>query len=199
MLNIDLIKKVYFFNISGLNNDDNYFQWTSKFYHKNPIFQIKLTRNPPHKEIFYTINNPDITIVYYAYKDTVFSVGAHSELQSQLLEAIIEYLIDQFYDMYDPSLLNTCYGDSCDIFNGFSMVVLDLLNNFNEKDLIKIAMVNCKGCDEKTQKVIIKKSLIKNSTSTTTPLVFVHSGHALLIYVDKDFKVRGSQLVDVSY
>lgn len=199
MLKIDFLKKLYFLNISGLNNDNNYFQWTSQYYYKNPIFQLKLTRNPPHKEIFYTIKNPDITIVYYAFKETVFSVGAHSELQSQLLEAIIEYLIDQFFDTFDSSLLTTCYGDSCDIFDGFSMVILDLLNNFNKKNLIEIARVNCKGCNNKTQKVIIKKTLIEKSNSSTTPLVFIHSGHALLIYIDKDYKVRGSQLVDVSY
>ncbi|MBD3211587.1 MAG: hypothetical protein GF311_03185 [Candidatus Lokiarchaeota archaeon] len=199
MLSINLVKNIYFFNIGGYGNDDNYFQWTSKFYNKNPHFQIKITRNPPHKDIFYTINNPDITIVYYAKDDTVFTIAGHPNLQSQLLEAMLEYLVSEFYDMYDSSLLTTCYGDTCDVFDGFSMVVLDLLNNFDEKNLIKITRVNCKGCDKKTQEIIIKKSLIQNSNSSTTPLVFIHSGHALLIYIDNDFKVRGSQLVDVSY
>jgi len=199
MLGINLLEKIYFFNIGGYKSDDNYFHWTSKFYHKNPLFQIKATRNPPHKEIFYTISNPDITIVYYALKETVFSIGGHPELQSKLLEALIEYLVGRFYETYDSSLLTTCYGDSCNIFDGFKMTILDLLKNFNNKDLIKIARVDCKGCDKKTQEVIIKKSLISKSKSTTNPLVFIHSGHALLIYLDKEFKVRGSQLVEVSY
>ncbi len=193
-----LLNKVFFFNIGAHRDSDNFFYWTSENYHKNPYFQIKLIRNAPYKNIFYTIPNPDVTIVYYVYKHTIFSIGADPKVQSQLLEAILEFLIKRFFEIFDESLLDTYFGDSCNLFDGFETEFLDLLKNFKEKDLIKTALVNCKTCD-KTFQIIIKKSLIENSNQSTTPLVYVHSGHALLVYVDKQYRIRGTHLVSVSY
>ncbi|TFF87912.1 MAG: hypothetical protein EU548_09590 [Promethearchaeota archaeon] len=197
-MNLDFFKTIYFFNIGNNHNDENYFHWSTNIYHKSSFFLLKLIKNTPKSELFYCISNPDIKIVYYSADNIIFSIGAKTEVQSILLEAALEYLRDEFLDMYDESLLTTCYGDSCEIFSGFTSVVEDLFRNFTEKDLVEAALVQCKGCG-KTQKVIIKKSLILNSKQTNTPIVYVHSGHALLIYIDKQFKVRGSQLVSVSY
>ncbi len=199
--NIDLFENTLFFNISSYKSDDSYFYWASENYHKSAYFQIKLIRNAPHKDIFCSIPNPDITIVYFIHKDTIFTLGAQPTIQSQILEALLEYLIETFFDMYDESLLTSCYsyGDSsCTIFNGFNEVFLDSLKNFKNLDLIKASLVTCKGCN-KTFQIIIKKSLIEKLLTPTTPLVYVHSGHALLIYIDKQYKIRGTQLVSVSY
>ncbi|MEJ2250624.1 MAG: hypothetical protein P8Y70_12560 [Candidatus Lokiarchaeota archaeon] len=197
-LNLDLFKSIYFFNIGNYNNDDTFFHWDSGHYNKSIFFQLRLIKNAPIKEIFYCLTNPDIKIVYFAIKNTVFSVGSKPEIQSLLLEAFIEYLVNEFFEMYDDSLLLTCYGDSCEIFSGFNYVVEDLFKNFDKKDLIESALVSCKGCG-KTQKVLIKKSLVNDSKQSNIPIVYLHSGHALLIYIDKQFKVRGSQLVSISY
>ncbi|MFX1259241.1 MAG: hypothetical protein ACFFAN_15410, partial [Promethearchaeota archaeon] len=157
-----------------------------------------MTRNAPMKNIFYCIPKADIKLVYYLEDDAVFSIGSNSEIQSQLLEALLEHLIEKFYDMYDKSLFKSCYGDVCNIFDGFSSVLEDSLKNYERLDLIETSLVNCKAC-KKTIVVIIKKSLVEKSERTHTPLVYNHSGHALLLYIDKQFKVRGQELVDISY
>ncbi|MFX1409266.1 MAG: hypothetical protein ACFFA6_02860 [Promethearchaeota archaeon] len=199
LTNFSLFKKILFFNIGRYNHDnDTFYEWKSNYFHKSSFFEVKLTRNAPERNIFYCITKSDIKLVYYAQNDAVFTIGADPEIQSQLLEAILEYLIDKFFYMYDESLLTTCYGDICDIFNGFSSVLHDIFSNYKNSDLIKTALVTCKGCG-RTLTVLIKKSLIENSTKTTTPLVYVHSGHALLLYIDKKYKIRGSELVSVSY
>ncbi|TFG05722.1 MAG: hypothetical protein EU539_08945 [Promethearchaeota archaeon] len=157
-----------------------------------------MTRSPPSEMIFYCIPKADIKIVYYSQDDIVYTIGADPEVPSQLLEAILELLIIEFTEMYDKSLLISCYGDVCNIFDGFKPVIEKKLKNFENLNMIKSALVNCKAC-KKTIPIIIKKSVVENSTKTTVPIVYIHGGHALLVYVDKNYKVRGSELVAISY
>lgn len=198
-LTADLMKGVFFFNIGPYMYDsETFFDWKSKSYLRASFFDIKLTRNAPYKKIFYCVVKEDLKLVYYAEGDVVFTVGADPIIQSPLLEAIIEYLYGKFFEMYDESMLSTCYGEICNIFDGFKSIVEDSFKNYNNLNLITTALVPCKGCD-KTLTVVIKNSLIENATKPTTPIVYHHAGHSLLIYVDKQYKVRGSQLVSVSY
>lgn len=197
-LNLNLLDQIYFLNIGLYNGEDTYFDYKTPKYQKNEYFDIKMARNAPEKDIFYCINKIDVKLVYYIYKDTVFVIGCNSEIQSLLIEALMEYLIKQFYEMYDESLLMTCYGEACHIFNGFSSVVIDTFKNYEDLDLIKVALVTCKGC-KKTLKIIIKKSLIENTDKRTIPIVYIHSGHATLVYIDHDYKVRGHEIVSVSH
>ncbi|MFX1315072.1 MAG: hypothetical protein ACFE9T_04360 [Promethearchaeota archaeon] len=198
-INFSLFEKIFFFNVGRYNHDnDTFYEWKSNSYHKSNFFEVKLTRNAPERNIFYCITKSDIKLVYYAQNNAVFTIGANPEIQSQLLEAILEYLINEFFYMYDESLLTTSYGDTCDIFNGFSSVIHNIFKNYKNLELIKTALVTCKGCG-RTLTVFIKKSLIENSAKTTIPLVYAHSGHAILLYIDKKYKIRGSELVSVSY
>ena len=198
LLNTDLMKTVYFINIGRYRHDDNYFEWTSPSNPKSTFFEIKGARNAPFKDIFFCLNKPDIKLVYYVKEETVFTIGAHTEVQSLLLETMLEYLIEQFFKTYDESMLMSCYGDTCHIFNGFSSIIRETLNNFNKLDLYTTALVHCKGCN-KTIKLVIKKSLVENSHKPTVPIVYVHGGHAVLVYIDKQYKVRGNELVSLSY
>ncbi|MGQ4875298.1 MAG: hypothetical protein ACP6IY_14635 [Promethearchaeia archaeon] len=197
LLDIDLTKNIYFLNIGRYKHDDTFFEWKSDIYHKSPFFDIRMTRNAPLREIFFCINKSDIKMVYYVKKDTVFTIGANPELQSILIETLLEYIITQFYDIYDESLLYACYGETCHIFNGFTSILLDILKNYQNLNLFKISLVNCKACG-KTIKIIIKKSLIENHPKPNVPIVYMHGGHALLVYIDKQYKVRGSELVTIS-
>jgi hypothetical protein len=197
--NLNLPENVFFFHIGAHRDTDTYFYWTSENYHKNPYFQIKLIRNAPQKNIFYTLPNPDLTIVYIVHNNTIFSIGANPEIQSQLLEAMLEHLIERFFDIYDESLLSTCFGETSNIFSGFKEEFIKALRNFHSLDLIETALVNCKACG-KTFKIVIKKSLVeKNESENTIPLVYIHSGHALMVYIDHQYNIRGNHLVSVSY
>ncbi len=200
MINFDLLTDIYFFNLGRYQSNDSFFNWTSKSFQKANIFDVKMTRNAAAatEGVFYTILKIDLKLVYYLKKDNIFSIGASPEIQTQLLEAILEYLIKKFFETYDESLLLSCFGDQCDIFNAFAHTVENALKNFENLNLIKTRLVNCKGCN-KTIPVIVKNSLIESSEKTNIPLVYNHSGHAILLYFDRQFKIRGHELVDVSY
>lgn len=159
-----------------------------------------MTRNAPIKNIFYCLQKTDLKIVYTLKKEeeVVFSIGSDPEIQSQLLEAVLEYLIEKFFSTFDKSILMSCYGDVCNIFDSFIETVDDVFKNYEALNIIQTTLVACKGC-RKTIPIIVKKSLVENSERSTTPLVYSHSGHALLIYIDKQFKVRGNELVDLNF
>ncbi len=129
---------------------------------------------------------------------TVFTIAADPSIQSSLLEAVLEYLMNLFFDTYDKSLLASCYGEVCNIFDGFYKPVENTLKNYHELDIVKSTLAICRACN-KTLQILIRKSLVKESTKPTTPIVYVHAGHSLLCYVDKNFKVRGAELVSVTY
>ena len=198
MSNLNLLDQIYFFNIGRYQANDTYFEWKSDAFESNTLLLTRMTRNPPVKNIFYSILKLDLKIVYYLKDKVVFSIGSNPEIQSQLLEAILEYLIEKFFFMFDESLLLTCYGDVSSIFNSFTSVVESTFKDYNSLNIIRTQLVNCKAC-AKTIRVIIKKSLVENSKKSTTPLVYTHSGHAILIYFDKHFKIRGHEPVEVSY
>lgn len=198
MLNLNLLDQIYFFNIGKYQANDTYFEWNNASHHKSSILDVRMTRNPPVKNIFYSILKLDLKIVYFLKDKVVFSIGSNPEIQSQLLEAILEYLIEKFFFMFDESLLLTCYGDVSSIFNSFTSVVESTFKDYNNLNIIKTGLVNCNACN-RTIRVIIKKSLVENSKKSTTPLVYSHSGHAILIYFDKHFKIRGHEPVEVSY
>jgi len=200
MLVINLLEQIFFFNIGPANRDDTYFEWRNENFNKPTLFEIKFARRAPIKDLFFCISKVDEKIVYYHHSetDTVFSIGSRTEVQSQLLEALIEHLIENFFYTFDKSLLQTCYGDQCDIFSSFQEIVENSFINYEKLNLIKIVLVTCKGC-KKTIPVVIKKTLVEKSQKSNTPLVYSHSGHAVLIYIDKQFQIRGDEIVGVSY
>lgn len=198
LLSLNLFEKMYFVNIGRYRHDDTYFEWISKGYQKSTFFETRVTRNAPEQKVYYVIAKSDIKLVYFVVNDVVFTMGAHADLQSLLMETLLEYMIKQFFEMFDESLFMACYGEQCHIFNSFDEVVTDVFRNYEKLDLFMTSLVHCKGCN-KTLKIIIKKSLVENSTKPTVPIVYVHSGHAVLVYVDKQYKVRGNELVTMSY
>ena len=93
MSNLNLLDQIYFFNIGRYQANDTYFEWKSDAFESNTLLLTRMTRNPPVKNIFYSILKLDLKIVYYLKDKVVFSIGSNPEVQSQLLEAILEYLI----------------------------------------------------------------------------------------------------------
>ncbi len=195
---LDLFKHIFFVNISRHYYDDTNFEWISPNFLRSTFFECKLTRNAPDKGIYYCISKSDIKLVYYVKNDVVFTMGAHPDVQSLLMEILLEYLINVFFKTFDETLLSTSYGEKNHIFNSFNDTIKYLFNNYENLDLFRTALIRCNGCN-KTLKIIIKKSLIENYSKPTIPLVYIHSGHAVIVYVDKNYAVRGNELVTVSY
>jgi len=75
------------------------------------------------------------------------------------------------------------FGESNNIFSRFKQELINLFTNFNSLDLIYSTLVNCKAWGKDFQ-ITIRKSLIQEKPSENTiPLVYVHSGHALILMV----------------
>ena len=56
MPNLNLLDQIYFFNIGKYQANDTYFEWTNASHHKSSILDVRMTRNPPVKNIFYSVD-----------------------------------------------------------------------------------------------------------------------------------------------
>ena len=196
VLNYNLLEQIQFLNVGGYKQEDTYFQWKSKSYYSPNIFDIRMARNAPKEKMFYCYNKEDQKLVYYLEKDIVFIIGADPIVQSQLIDALLEHLIIHFFVLYEVQLEKIQHGEISHFFTDYNILVHDVFENYNRLDLFRTAYVNCKGC-QKNFNLIIKKS-IKFDKPTAT-LVYIHNGHALLVYIDKQYAIRGSEIILVNY
>ena len=81
------------------------------------------------------------------------------------------------------------------MFNPFRKNIEKIIQNFQNLNLVKVINVECMVC-EKLLPLIVKVSLIENAESYPVPIVFDHLGHSILCYIDKNFHVRGIELVN---
>jgi hypothetical protein len=52
-------------------------------------------------------------------------------------------------------------------------------------------------CDT-TKPLIVKRSFINDAESYPVPIVYTHDGHSVLCFIDKNFDVRGVELVHIT-
>jgi hypothetical protein len=124
----------------------------------------------------------------------IFIVGATPECQYQAMEAFLEYLAKQWFDIYDTTYMQaSSFGE---IFNGFEIVVDDAFIDV-PKDYLMLVQSHCKACG-KNYEIYVRKSLIENAESFPAALVFEHADHALLLYIDEQYNTRGESSVDIS-
>jgi len=124
----------------------------------------------------------------------IFIVGATLECQFQVMEAFLEYLAQQWFDIYDATYLQTSsFGE---IFDGFEIVVDDAFSDV-PNDFLMMVQSHCKACG-KLYDIYVRKSLIEHAESYPAALVFEHADHALLLYIDEQYNARGESAVDIS-
>ena len=83
------------------------------------------------------------------------------------------------------------------IFSPFKMNMIEILDNFSDFNLIQKVDVFCRVCD-KTLPLFVKRSFIENAESYPAPIVYKHKGHSIICYIDKNFIVRGVELVNIT-
>ncbi|MHA1437696.1 MAG: hypothetical protein ACTSPD_08960 [Promethearchaeota archaeon] len=190
--------KLFFVNISKENN--NIFSWKSKYSLKHHFFDINSVKNIGQlkKNIFLHLNKGDIKIVFTKQHKLIFIIGADIQIQFQMLEAFLEYLMEKFIERY-RNVLNGFRTGANNIFQDFSNTIESALDNLNNLDLVFFKDVYCTVC-KKIHYLAIKKSLIENADETKTiiPLVYYHDGVSLLIYIDKQYDIRGVEIVSLS-
>ncbi|MGV9174063.1 MAG: hypothetical protein ACOC4M_10615 [Promethearchaeia archaeon] len=184
-----------FINIS--TKEFELFEWKPPGSFRSYYLDLNIIKDHATENIFNHIDKGNMKITYTRKDKLYLSAGGESELQFQVMEAILEYLNEQFIDMFDIEVIFSYENMSTNIFKPFKDTVENTVKNLKELDLVRPIKMHCRAC-ERMVKVYIKKSMIKNADSYPVPIVYRHEGHALLSYIDGDFHVRGTEVVNIT-
>ena len=158
---------------------------------------MNILKQNPMRNIFFHVNKGNLKIAYIRYDKQICSAGADTDMQFQLLEALIEEVHKLFNEIYDVNYILSYGNFSSGIFNKFKTQVNEIIANFEKLSLVKVINIPCPACN-KTLPLIIKNSFIRNAESYPVPIVYTHNGHAILAFIDMNFNVRGVELVNMT-
>ena len=158
---------------------------------------MNILKQNPMRNIFFHVNKGNLKIAYIRYDNQICSAGADTDMQFQMLEALIEEVHRVFNETYDVDYILSYGNFSPGIFNNFKTQVDEIIANFEKLGLVRVINIPCSACN-KTLPLIIKNSFIKNAESYPVPIVYTHNGHALLAFIDMNFNVRGVELVNMT-
>jgi len=188
--------RISFFNIS--RGDITLFEWKPPRSFKSFLLDLNIIKQNKIDDIFFHIDKGNLKIAYIRKNNLIYSAGTEAlEVQFQAIEALIEQVIIEFNEIYDIDVILSYSDVTPTIFSPFKMNMIEILENFSDFDLIKKVDVFCRVCD-KTLPLFVKKSFIENAESHPAPIVYKHKGHSIICYIDKNFIVRGVELVNIT-
>ena len=163
------------------------------------VFRMDLltARKLAQEEYFLHTEKADRRLVYIKKDLLVFIIVSDETVQFQLLEAILEVIIAEFYQ---------AYGEICEnkvLLAGMKNVLIGFLKttvasfDVAQDNNIRWLSSFCGICNRRHM-VAVRVSLIVNAVRHPVSLVFKHEGHGLLIYVDSQFQVRGQEVVQLT-
>ena len=192
----DLKEDISFINIC--HGEYSLFGYKSPNSYKSYTLDLKIIRQNKVDGIFFHIHRGNLKIAYFRKSNLIYSVGTEVlEIQFQMLEALIEHIIKVFNETFDINAILS-YGDVfSSIFDPFKAKVNEILNQFFFLEIVKKVDVFCRVC-QTTLPIYVRKSLIEGAESYPVPLVYTHSGHSIVCYIDKSFNVRGTELVHIT-
>ncbi|MFX0032800.1 MAG: hypothetical protein ACFE8E_04690 [Candidatus Hodarchaeota archaeon] len=190
-----IMQSLEFINIS--NDEFTIFEWKPPRSFKSFVLDLNILKKNRSSNIFFHVNRGNMKIAYIRMEDLIYSAGSDIEIQFQLLEALIEQIAHKFLERYDiESYLG--YGKfSPKLFDDFKPIVENIIFNFKSLNLVKEIKVPCTICD-KVLPLIIKKSFIEKADSYPVPIVYSHLGHSILCFIDRNYDVRGVELVNIT-
>lgn len=184
----DLKKKISFFNIS--DEDQSLFDWKSSGAFINYNLDLNNIRKNDICEYYFTIIKGDYKIVFLKKQELSFVIGVEINLQRQLCEALLDAIISEFNQVYDFKVIMSYGSFEPSLLKDFSKHVEEIIDNFEELDLVKRVRISCTVCVQGFS-IIIKRTTIEKALHYPVPVVCTHLDHDLLVYIDKDYKVRG--------
>ena len=185
--------KLHFINISI--DELSLFDWKPPHIYKSYILDLNIVKENSTREIFFHINKGNMKIVYIRKNSLIYSIGSNQDMQFQILEAILEKVDEKLHEKYDIEVIFSYGNITASIFKNFD--VQEIIDNIKDLDLIKKVDVFCRVC-KVVLPLYVKKSIMRNATSFPVPIVYTHQGHAVLCYIDKEFIVRGVELVNIT-
>ena len=196
MLDIaNILENLEFINIS--TEEFTVFEWKPSGSYKSFVLDLNICKQNPMSDIFFHLDKGNLKIVHIRKENLIYSAGSNIAMQFQLLEAIIEQVAVEFNKKYAVDYILSYENFSSGIFNKFEEDISRMLSNFKKLDLIKTINIPCMVCNS-IKPLIVKKSFIKEAESYPVPMVYIHDGHAILCYIDKNFDLRGVELVHVT-
>ena len=188
--------RISFVNISF--DDITLFEWKPPRSHKSFLLDLNIIKKNKKNDIFFHIDKGNLKIAYIRKKNLIYSAGTEAlEVQFQAIEALIEKVISEFNEIYDIDAILSYSDVAPTIFSPFKMNMIEILENFSNYDLIQKVDVFCRVCD-KTLPLFVKRSFIENAESHPAPIVYNHKGHSIICYIDRNFIVRGVELVNIT-
>ncbi len=190
-----ILQNLEFINIS--NDEFTIFEWKPPRSYKSFILDLNIVKQNPVSNIFFHIFKGNMKIVHIRINDLIYTAGSTNQVQFQLLEALIEKVSIEFNIKYDVESYITYGNFSTTQFNSFNKNIEDIIAGFNELGTVRELKVPCMVCNT-VLPIIVKKSFIENAESYPVPLVYTHNGHAILCFIDKNYDVRGVELVNIT-
>jgi len=188
-------EKLNFINIS--TEDLSLVEWKPPRSFKSYILDLNIVKENAVEDIFFHIYKGNSKIAHIKKGDLIYTIGAKNDVQFQLMEALLEYIDEIFKEIYDIDVILSFENVSSNIFRNFNNNIEEVLDNLKELDLVKNISVYCRVCKRVLQ-IYVKRSFIENAEDFPVPLVYSHAGHAVLIFIDKNFDVRGAELVQLT-
>ena len=190
-----VLQNLEFINIS--NDKFSIFEWKPPRSFKSFILDLNIVKQNPVSNIFFHIFKGNMKIVHIRVKNIIYTAGSNNEVQFQLLEALIERVSVVFNEIYDIESYIKYDNFSTTILSPFKEEVDNIINNFNSLNSVMDLKVPCMVCNT-VLPVIVKRSFIDNAESYPVPLVYNHKGHAILCFIDKNYDIRGVELVNIT-
>ena len=184
----DLRKEVKFVNLS--DEDQSLFDWKSSGSFINYNLDLNQIRKNDIREYYFSIIKGDYKIIYLKKKELYFVIGVNINLQRQLCEALLDAIISNFNESYDFDKIMSYGSFDSSLLKDFSNHVEEILDNFGELDLVKRVRISCTVC-VKGFSIVIKRKTIEKAPHYPVPVVCTHLDHDLLVYIDKNYNVRG--------
>ena len=190
-----ILQNLEFINIS--TDKFTIFEWKPPKSYKSYILDLNIVKQNPISNIFFHLFKGNMKIVHIRVKNVIYTAGSNNEVQFQLLEALIEQVSMVFNEIYDIESYIKYDNFSTTMFNSFKEEIDKIINNFNSLNSIMDLKVPCMVCNT-ILPVIVKRSFIDNAESYPVPLVYNHKGHAILCFIDKNYDIRGVELVNIT-
>ena len=190
-----ILQNLKFFNIS--TDKFTIFEWKPPKSLKSYILDLNVIRKNTVSNIFFHLFKGEMKIVHIRLKNLIYTVGSNNEVQFQLLEAFIEKVSETFNEIYDIESYIKYDNFSITMFSSFKEEIDTIIRDFNSYNLVMDLKVPCMVCNG-ILPVIVKRSFIEHAESYPVPLVYNHKGHAILCFIDKNYDIRGVELVNVT-
>ncbi len=194
----ELIQNLNFINIS--TDDLILLEWKPPHSRRSSILDLNLIRENIIDDIFFNVDKMNTKIAYIRKNKIYYTIGAEADdkVQFQMMESLLEYIIEKFQEIYDTDVILSFQSATASAFSGFKEELDNIFNSIRNLDLGKLIHTYCRACNIQRLPIFIKKSIIVNAESYPVPIVYLHKGHARLCYIDKNYEVRGVEIVNTT-